>query len=43
MGKALVFFAFVMVITAWATRTDCGSMTDAQCERANRIVDGMIE
>lgn len=42
MFKGLVIFVFVLAVAGVATRADCDGMSEAQCERANQMVDGMI-
>lgn len=43
MGKALIFFGMIMLLTAIATRADCDGLTQAECERVNAMIDGAID
>lgn len=43
MGKALAAFAILITLAAIATRADCEGLSQSDCERINRITDGMID
>lgn len=43
MGKALIFFGMIMLLTAIATRADCDGLTQAQCDKHNQMIDGAID
>lgn len=42
MGKALAAFAILIILTGIATRADCDGLTQAECERVNAMIDGVI-
>lgn len=42
MGKGLILFGLFLLVAAFATRADCDNLSEAECERRNQMIDGVI-